>query len=79
MLRELGAAGIVSRKRLPPPAPATVYELTERGRALRPRSRRAGPLGLADLGTPSGDEAVESRWLLLEVAGANAADLYRLP
>jgi DNA-binding HxlR family transcriptional regulator len=35
-LRELRAHGLVERRVLPPPTPATVYELTERGRALRP-------------------------------------------
>ncbi|MBE1603373.1 winged helix-turn-helix transcriptional regulator [Actinopolymorpha pittospori] len=35
-LRELRAHGLVERRDLPPPTPATVYELTERGRALRP-------------------------------------------
>ena len=35
-LRELEADGLVRRKRLGPPAPATVYELTERGQELEP-------------------------------------------
>jgi len=35
-LRELQAAGIVRRRRLPPPVPAQVYELTTRGAALEP-------------------------------------------
>jgi DNA-binding HxlR family transcriptional regulator len=35
-LRELAEAGLVTRRRLPPPTPAQVYELTERGRALEP-------------------------------------------
>jgi DNA-binding HxlR family transcriptional regulator len=64
-LRELEAAGIVERKRLPPPAPATVYELTDRGRALRPVLDELARWGLADLDTPRGDDAVESRWFLL--------------
>ena len=34
-LRELRAAGIVTRRRLPAPAPATVYELTDDGLELR--------------------------------------------
>jgi DNA-binding HxlR family transcriptional regulator len=33
-LRELETAGLVHRRRLPPPAASTVYELTEGGRAL---------------------------------------------
>jgi DNA-binding HxlR family transcriptional regulator len=35
-LRELDAAGIVRRRRLPPPAASQVYELTDRGRELEP-------------------------------------------
>ncbi|HYH32595.1 MAG TPA: helix-turn-helix domain-containing protein [Pseudonocardia sp.] len=35
-LRELGAAGLVERRRLGPPVSGQVYELTERGTALRP-------------------------------------------
>jgi DNA-binding HxlR family transcriptional regulator len=35
-LRELGAAGLVERRRLGPPVSGQVYELTERGAALRP-------------------------------------------
>jgi DNA-binding HxlR family transcriptional regulator len=35
-LRELDAAGVLRRDRLPPPAASQVYELTERGRELRP-------------------------------------------
>ena len=35
-LRELEEAGVVRRRRLPPPAPANVYELTEWGGELEP-------------------------------------------
>jgi DNA-binding HxlR family transcriptional regulator/putative sterol carrier protein len=35
-LRELEQAGIVQRRRLPPPAASRVYELTERGAELEP-------------------------------------------
>jgi DNA-binding HxlR family transcriptional regulator len=35
-LRELEASGVVERDKLPPPAAAQVYGLTERGRALEP-------------------------------------------
>jgi DNA-binding HxlR family transcriptional regulator len=35
-LRELEADGLVRRRRLGPPAPAAVYELTERGQELEP-------------------------------------------
>jgi DNA-binding HxlR family transcriptional regulator len=35
-LRELGKAGLVERRRMGPPVSGQVYELTERGAALRP-------------------------------------------
>ncbi len=35
-LRDLEQAGAVARRRLPPPAASTVYELTDRGRELEP-------------------------------------------
>src|SRR5256885_16895000 len=35
-LRELEGAGLLRRRRLPPPAAAQVYELTDWGRALEP-------------------------------------------
>lgn len=35
-LRELEEAGVLARRRLPPPAASQVYELTARGRALEP-------------------------------------------
>jgi DNA-binding HxlR family transcriptional regulator len=53
-LRELEAAGVVQRRRLPPPSASRVYELTERGRELEPVV-----LGLARWGSrtpvPEGD------------------------
>ena len=35
-LRGMESNGLVTKRRLPPPAASTVYELTERGRALEP-------------------------------------------
>jgi DNA-binding HxlR family transcriptional regulator len=56
-LRELEGAGIVRRRKLPPPASARVYELTERGAELEPvllslgrwGSRSALPANAAEL------------------------------
>jgi DNA-binding HxlR family transcriptional regulator len=41
-LRELEQAGVVRRRRLPPPAGSSVYELTDWGRELEPAVRRLG-------------------------------------
>ncbi|MCI0635980.1 MAG: winged helix-turn-helix transcriptional regulator [Actinobacteria bacterium] len=73
-LRELEAAGVVERRRLPPPAPATVYELTERGRALGPVLVELARWGLRDLDEPRDDDAVESRWFVLGLAATIRPD-----
>jgi DNA-binding HxlR family transcriptional regulator len=52
-LRTLEDEGLVRRRVLPPPAPATVYELTEAGRRLGPLIRALGEVGLTLLDTPA--------------------------
>jgi DNA-binding HxlR family transcriptional regulator len=52
-LRTLEAEGLVRRRELPPPAPATVYELTEAGRGLGPLIRALGEVGLTLLDAPT--------------------------
>jgi DNA-binding HxlR family transcriptional regulator len=44
-LRELEAGGVVRRRKLPPPAAASVYELTEWGRELEPVVTKLGAWG----------------------------------
>ncbi len=53
-LRELGDAGVVARRKLPPPAPARVYELTELGAKLEPVVLALGSFG-ALLAIPAGE------------------------
>ncbi len=55
-LEHLEQIGLVTRVRLPPPAPATVYELTERGRGLDAAIVALGRWGGAALGPPAPDE-----------------------
>ncbi len=57
-LRMLEAEGLVRRRELPPPAPATVYALTEAGRGLGPVIRALGELGLTLLDTPAPGEPI---------------------
>jgi DNA-binding HxlR family transcriptional regulator len=57
-LRTLEEAGYVRKRELPRPAPATVYELTERGRGLGLVVLALGQLGLAELGGPRSGEDV---------------------
>jgi DNA-binding HxlR family transcriptional regulator len=52
-LRELEQAGVVQRAKLPPPAGARIYELTDRGRGLEPVVLALGRWG-ATLPFPAG-------------------------
>jgi DNA-binding HxlR family transcriptional regulator/putative sterol carrier protein len=53
-LRDLTAAGVVVRRRLPPPAASQVYELTELGRELEPVVMALGRFGSL-LPVPAGE------------------------
>src|SRR5919106_2897508 len=57
-LRTLESAGLVRRRTLPRPAPATVYELTERGRLLGPVLRGLAQVGFTLLHEVPGDADV---------------------
>jgi len=72
-LKDLQAAGVVTRRTLPAPTDVTVYELTDAGRALQPAlnelldwGRRYGP-------RVSPDDAAQPGWALLNGAGRPAA------
>lgn len=62
-LKDLEAAELVAKQKLPPPAASTVYELTEAGRMLRPVLHELARFGARYLGPPSAD-ALEPGWLL---------------
>ena len=62
-LKELEAAGLVEKRKLPPPAASTVYELTPMGRELRPVLHELARFGARLLGPPPPD-ALEEGWLL---------------
>ena len=70
-LRQLEASGVVQKRRLPPPAASTVYELTEYGEGLRPALRELAWWGARSIGPPVGRE-LEPGWLVhaLETIGA---------
>jgi DNA-binding HxlR family transcriptional regulator len=63
-LRDLEAAGIVSKTKLPPPTPATVYELTDYGRELEEVVRALGRWGARSLGPPPHDCFLPEGWLV---------------
>jgi DNA-binding HxlR family transcriptional regulator len=72
-LRDLEAGGIVTRRKLPPPAASRVYELTEYGRALRPAIRELALWGARSLGPPSDRDELFPGWL------SNALDTVLAP
>lgn len=84
-LRALAEAGLLARRELPPPAPATVYELTDRGRALEPVLVALGEWGEPLLGAPQPDDDFRLRWIALGLrhrfnpeAGVGLALVYEL-
>jgi DNA-binding HxlR family transcriptional regulator len=62
-LRDLEASGIVTKRRLPPPAASRVYELTDYGRDLKPAIRELALWGARTLGPPSAGDCLFAGWL----------------
>ncbi len=63
-LRALEREGIVARRELPPPAAATVFELTDRGRQLETVVDALGRWGIPFMSEgPSDGDEFRSRWL----------------
>jgi DNA-binding HxlR family transcriptional regulator len=62
-LRDLEHAAIVQRTELPPPAARTVYELTERGRALHGVMYELARWGLPYLDMPTDEEPLQPHLL----------------
>ncbi|MFF0965552.1 winged helix-turn-helix transcriptional regulator [Streptomyces sp. NPDC003703] len=73
-LKDMERDGLTSRRRLPPPGAAHVYELTPRGRALLPVLRTLGEWGRAELGEPRPTDAVRAHWFALPLLGPLAGD-----
>lgn len=63
-LRALEAGGVIEKRRLPPPAAAQVYRLTEYGEQLRPVMRALALWGARSLGPPTGDYRPGPGWLV---------------
>ncbi|MEX0174293.1 winged helix-turn-helix transcriptional regulator [Streptomyces sp. LMG1-1-1.1] len=71
-LKDMEGAELVTRRRLPPPASAYVYELTPRGRDLLPVLRALAAWGAPDLGEPRPTDAVRAHWYAVPLLGALA-------
>ena len=61
-LKELESNGLIVKRRLPPPAASTVYELTDEGRLLRPVLHELVRFGARLIGPPPLDK-LEPGWL----------------
>ena len=61
-LRQLEQSGIVVRRRLPPPAASTVYELTEHGQELVPILLQLGRWAARSMGPRTTDQTMQGRW-----------------
>jgi len=72
-LRDLEACGIVSKRKLPPPAASRVYELTDYGRELKAVMRDLALWGARSLGPPTADDELFPGWL------ENAIDVMLAP
>src|SRR5688500_1575807 len=62
-LKELEARGLVTRRKLPPPAAATVYEATSQARGLQVAMLELSKWGLQFLGPYDGEDKFSIAWL----------------
>jgi DNA-binding HxlR family transcriptional regulator len=61
-LRDLEHAGVVRKRKLPPPAASTVYELTEYGYELEEVMHALARWGARSLGPPGSDDELYPEW-----------------
>jgi DNA-binding HxlR family transcriptional regulator len=61
-LKDMEREGLVTRRRLPPPGAAYVYELTDRGEELRPVLAALAHWGGPALGEPRPTDAIRAHW-----------------
>jgi DNA-binding HxlR family transcriptional regulator len=62
-LKELEAAGLITREDAPPPVATALYELTETGLALGPVLKSLGLWGLQCMGDERPEDAFRAQWL----------------
>jgi DNA-binding HxlR family transcriptional regulator len=72
-LKDLQAAGVITRRTLAAPTDVTVYELTDAGRALQPALKELLDWGLRFGPEPSQDDAGQPGWALLTGVGRPSA------
>jgi DNA-binding HxlR family transcriptional regulator len=69
-LKDMERDGLTTRRRLPPPGAAYVYELTERGRELLPVLQALGTWGAPLLKERQATDAVRAHWFALPLLRA---------
>ncbi|MDO0925075.1 winged helix-turn-helix transcriptional regulator [Streptomyces sp. TG1A-8] len=69
-LKDMERDGLATRRRLPPPGVASVYELTARGAALLPVLQALGRWGEGELGERRPTDAVRAHWFALPLLRA---------
>ncbi|MEV8549209.1 winged helix-turn-helix transcriptional regulator [Streptomyces glaucescens] len=69
-LKDMERDGLATRRRLPPPGAAHVYELTPRGRRLLPVLQALGAWGQDELGERRPTDAVRAHWFALPLLRA---------
>ncbi|MGY0070744.1 winged helix-turn-helix transcriptional regulator [Streptomyces sp. QTS137] len=69
-LKDMERDGLATRRRLPPPGAAYVYELTSRGSELLPVLQALGAWGQAVLGERRPTDAVRAHWFALPLLRA---------
>ncbi|MFF5406604.1 winged helix-turn-helix transcriptional regulator [Streptomyces misionensis] len=69
-LKDMERDGLATRRRLPPPGAATVYELTARGSALLPVLQALGAWGEPELDARRPTDAVRAHWFALPLLRA---------
>ncbi|MFI2782138.1 winged helix-turn-helix transcriptional regulator [Streptomyces sp. ALB3] len=69
-LKDMEQGGLAVRRRLPPPAAAAVYELTEHGRGLLPVLTALARWGAPALGERRPTDAVRAHWFALPLLRA---------
>ncbi|WP_327400292.1 helix-turn-helix transcriptional regulator [Streptomyces sp. NBC_01288] len=69
-LKDMERDGLTTRRRLPPPGAAFVYELTGRGRELLPVLQALGAWGASELGERRPTDAVRAHWFALPLLRA---------
>jgi len=71
-LRDLEAGGVVTKRKLPPPAASRVYELTEYGHGLKAAMRELALWGAQSLGPPTDESELFPGWLENAIDGVLA-------